>query len=90
MIQNLVFKIKDLIERFAPSKEWYQLSMITLFEFGSEHVSDEILNNYLRVIIEAVESVENEGAAFGHLILEDCLGFLAKPHKSDTMVRLSA
>ena len=52
---NLVNKITDLSERFAPNHEWYIDKMHILFEFGSEFIKDHVMNNYLRSVEENIK-----------------------------------
>ena len=51
----LVLKITALAERFAPNHEWYIDTMCLLFELGSEYLNDEILNNFLKLVVENCE-----------------------------------
>lgn len=48
----LVLKITSLVERYAPNHQWYIEKMCTLFELGSEYLTDEILNNFLKLVVE--------------------------------------
>ena len=38
--KDLVTKIMQLSEKFAPSQEWFICTMNSLFEFGSEYIFD--------------------------------------------------
>lgn len=49
---DLVLKITELAERFSPSHEWYINTMQILFELGSEYLSENILNNFLKLVTE--------------------------------------
>ena len=51
--KDLVNKIMQLSERFAPTQEWFIETMNILFEFGSEFISEEILTNVLKLIDES-------------------------------------
>jgi AP-4 complex subunit epsilon-1 len=50
--QNLVNRICELAERFAPSHQWYIDTMHVLFEFGSEYITLDVLNNYLKLVAD--------------------------------------
>ena len=47
----LVSRITELAERFAPSHQWYLETMELLFELGSEYLSDQVLNNFLKLVV---------------------------------------
>lgn len=42
----------QLCERFSPDQQWFLVTMNQLFEFGSEHISEEILTNVLSLLQE--------------------------------------
>jgi len=52
--KELVNKITQLAERYAPSNEWYIHIMSAVLENGSEHVDSSILNNMLKLIEENI------------------------------------
>lgn len=52
---TLVLKITALAERYAPSHEWYIDTMCLLFELGSEYLNEQILNNFLKLVVENCE-----------------------------------
>ena len=58
---NLVVKITEIAERFSTTHKWYLDTMQILFELGSEYLSEDILNNFLRLVIENYHSHENFG-----------------------------
>lgn len=58
--KDLVNKIMQLSERFANSQEWFIETMNTLFEFGSEYISEEILTNVLKLIDESFRLNQQE------------------------------
>lgn len=47
----LVLKITELCERFSPTHKWYLETMEILFELGSEYLTPNILNNFLRLVV---------------------------------------
>ena len=58
--KDLVNKIMQLSERFAPSQEWFIETMNILFEFGSEFISEEILTNVLKLMDESFRMNQQE------------------------------
>ena len=58
---DLVLKITDLAERFSTTHKWYLDTMQILFELGSEYLSEDILNNFLRLVMENYNSHLNFG-----------------------------
>ena len=58
---NLVIKITELAERFSTTHEWYLDTIQILFELGSEYLSEDILNNFLRLVSENYQSHSNFG-----------------------------
>lgn len=58
---NLVIKITELAERFSTTHEWYLDTIQILFELGSEYLSEDILNNFLRLVSENYQSHQNFG-----------------------------
>jgi AP-4 complex subunit epsilon-1 len=58
---DLVLKITELAERFCTSHNWYIDTMQILFELGSEYLSENILNNFLRLVHENYQSNEEFG-----------------------------
>lgn len=58
---DLVIKITELAERFCTSHNWYINTMQILFELGSQYLSEDILNNFLRLVNESYHNHENFG-----------------------------
>lgn len=83
---NLVNKISDLSETYAPSHEWYIDKMHNLFESGSEFIKENVLNNYLR----AVEENLKENSDFGELIVQTSLDLLGKVTPTDLIAKAVA
>ena len=78
--KNLVNKITSLAERHSPSHEWFVKTMNLVFEYGSENVSSDILNTFLRTLAENFASV---GSSFGEYLISTYLPILSKPSISD-------
>ena len=51
----LVLKVTALVERYAPSHLWYIETMCLLFELGSEYLNEDILNNFLKLVVDNCE-----------------------------------
>lgn len=83
---NLVVKITELAERFSTTHKWYLDTMQILFELGSEYLSEDILNNFLRLVIENYHSHEN----FGKQIVVKMIELLEKIVPTDFVIKAAA
>lgn len=83
---NLVVKITELAERFSTTHKWYLDTMQILFELGSEYLSEDILNNFLRLVIENYHSHEN----FGEQIVVKMIELLEKIVPTDFVIKAAA
>ncbi|KAH3743998.1 AP-4 complex subunit epsilon [Pelomyxa schiedti] len=63
--KDLVLRITQLSERYAPNHQWYLHTMTTLFQVGGSLVKSDIANNLLRLIAEE-GSDGDEGLESGH------------------------
>ena len=52
--RELVTRLMELCERFAPSNEWYLRTMNTIFELGGDLVPPSAAHNLMRLIAEGV------------------------------------
>jgi AP-4 complex subunit epsilon-1 len=50
--QEIVFKITELTEKFAPDSKWYLKTMNEMFEVASDFIKPEIVNNLVKLIDE--------------------------------------
>ena len=50
--KDLVFKINELGEKFAPNKAWYIRTMNKVFEVGGDLITQEITNNFISSVSE--------------------------------------
>lgn len=83
--KDLFGKISQLNENHAPTQEWFIRTANTVFEFGSEFIDNEVLNNYIRLMNENYKENGNE---FGEFIIDIYIDLLEKPNLSDNMVKL--
>lgn len=82
----LVLKINALVERFAPNPQWYIETMCLLFELGSEYLTDEILNNFLKLVMENCD----EDPSFIGDIVEKMKELLNKIVPTDFIIKVSS
>lgn len=59
--QDLVERICQLAERFAPSNIWYVRTVTKVFELGGDLVKPEITHNLLRLLAEGVGEEGEDG-----------------------------
>jgi AP-4 complex subunit epsilon-1 len=79
----LVLKITALVERFAPTHDWYIQTMCLLFELGSEYLTMEVLNNFLKLVMEKCE----EDPGFGEEIMGKMKELLTKVVPTDFIIK---
>jgi hypothetical protein len=48
-------KILRLIEKYAPTQEWFLDNIINLIENASEHINDDILNDIIKLLKELAD-----------------------------------
>lgn len=60
--KDLVFKINELGEKFAPNKAWYIRTMNKVFEVGGDLITQEITNNFISSVSEY--QVHEDGEEF--------------------------
>lgn len=82
----LVLKLNSLVERFAPNPQWYIETMCLLFELGSEYLNEEILNNFLKLVMENCD----EDPSFVGEIIEKMKELLNKIVPTDFIIKISA
>lgn len=78
--KNLVNKITSLADRHSPSNEWFLKTMNLVFEYGSEYISNDILNTFLRTL---TENFATNGLSFGTYLIDNYLKIIKKPNISD-------
>ena len=55
-IKLFIFKkILRLIEKYAPTQEWFLDNIINLIENASEHINDDILNDIIKLLKELAD-----------------------------------
>ena len=58
--KDLVVKINELGEKFAPNKNWYIRTMNKLFEMGGDLVSQDLTNKFIQSIGEYAKQEDGE------------------------------
>jgi AP-4 complex subunit epsilon-1 len=56
-----------------------------VFEYGSEFMDNDVLNNFFKLIIDNFNEI---GFEFGEFIVDIYLEILNKPNQSDNMIKL--
>eukprot|EP00359_Climacostomum_virens_P008216 CAMPEP_0204903846 /NCGR_PEP_ID=MMETSP1397-20131031/4513_1 /ASSEMBLY_ACC=CAM_ASM_000891 /TAXON_ID=49980 /ORGANISM="Climacostomum Climacostomum virens, Strain Stock W-24" /LENGTH=781 /DNA_ID=CAMNT_0052072551 /DNA_START=1123 /DNA_END=3468 /DNA_ORIENTATION=+ len=69
---DLVSKITELAERFAPDNHWYVEIMSETISIAGSQVSKEILNNYIRLLLESAEDEDFKAFAAEHHLERLC------------------
>ena len=82
--KDLVVKIIQISERFAPNQEWYIKTMNTVLEYGSEFVDANSFTNILKLIEENF----NMNESFGVFLIESYKEDLGKPNVSDVLTKV--
>lgn len=75
---NLVGKIAQLAEQYAPSNEWFIQTMNTVFAVGGDMIQPEIPNNFLRLLAEGFDD-EVEDKQLRLYAVNSYLALLEKP-----------
>ncbi|XP_068743856.1 uncharacterized protein [Montipora capricornis] len=84
---DLVDRITELAERYAPDNSWYILTMNEVFELGGPLVREAVSHNLLRLLAEGTddEDADNEIRRFA---VTTYMGLLEKPVLPDILVRV--
>ena len=85
--KDLVSRITQVAERFAPNNQWYILTMTEVFELGGDLVDPEVANNLMRLIAEGVGEDEESDAELRRFVVEQYLGILDKPGMPDILMQ---
>eukprot|EP00455_Lapot_gusevi_P047326 TRINITY_DN637_c0_g3_i4.p1 TRINITY_DN637_c0_g3~~TRINITY_DN637_c0_g3_i4.p1 ORF type:complete len:1210 (-),score=506.44 TRINITY_DN637_c0_g3_i4:151-3717(-) len=91
---ELVSRITQLAERYAPNNAWYIHTMNTVFELGGSIVRAEVAHNMMRLIAEGGSGGSEDGSG-GELdirvyAVEAYLKLLEKPLLSDILLQVIA
>ncbi|XP_035520863.1 AP-4 complex subunit epsilon-1 isoform X1 [Morone saxatilis] len=57
---DLVGKVAELAEKYAPDNEWFIETMNTVFSVGGDMMQPDIPNNFLKLLSEGFDSVEED------------------------------
>ncbi|XP_031715463.1 AP-4 complex subunit epsilon-1 [Anarrhichthys ocellatus] len=57
---DLVGKVAELAEKYAPDNEWFIETMSTVFSVGGDMMQPDIPNSFLKLLSEGVDSVEED------------------------------
>ncbi|XP_037307696.2 AP-4 complex subunit epsilon-1 [Pungitius pungitius] len=57
---DLVGKVAELAEKYAPNNEWFIETMSTVFSVGGDTLQPDIPNSFLKLLSEGFDSVEDD------------------------------
>lgn len=57
---DLVGKVAEIAEKYAPENKWFIETMNTVFSLGGDMIQPDIPNNFLRLLSEGFESEEED------------------------------
>lgn len=57
---DLVGKVAELAEKYAPDNEWFIETMNMVFSLGGDKMQADIPNNFLKLVAEGFDSVEED------------------------------
>lgn len=84
---DLVAKITQLAERFAPDNLWFIQTMNAVFELGGGLVRREVAHNLMRLIAEGTED-EATDQELRLDAVETYVGLLEKPSLPDVLIKI--
>jgi AP-4 complex subunit epsilon-1 len=85
--QELVERITQLAERFAPSNSWYISTMNQLFELGGQFLAEETAHNMMRLIAEGTGEDEDADHELRVQAVTAYLALFEKPYIPDILIR---
>ena len=85
---DLVTRISQAAERFAPSNAWYVTTMVTVFELGGDLVRPEVALNLCRLVAEGGGESEEGDAALRLEAVQTLIGLLDKPALPDLLLQV--
>eukprot|EP00357_Protocruzia_adherens_P036425 CAMPEP_0114990534 /NCGR_PEP_ID=MMETSP0216-20121206/10855_1 /TAXON_ID=223996 /ORGANISM="Protocruzia adherens, Strain Boccale" /LENGTH=968 /DNA_ID=CAMNT_0002353731 /DNA_START=40 /DNA_END=2946 /DNA_ORIENTATION=- len=80
---DLVGKVSQLAERYAPSNEWYIETMNTLFVTAGEYVTHDMSNNLMKLLAEL-----GADANFRNFTIETYMKLIKKAKLSDNFLQI--
>lgn len=83
---ELVNRITQCAERYAPSNAWYIQTMTNVFELGGDLVRPEVAHNLLRLIAEGSGEDEDQDMELRRDAVDTYLDLLERPVLADILV----
>lgn len=83
---ELVSRITQCAERYAPSNAWYIQTMTNVFELGGDLVRPEVAHNLLRLIAEGSGEDEDQDMELRRDAVDTYLDLLERPVLPDILV----
>ncbi|XP_003382933.2 PREDICTED: AP-4 complex subunit epsilon-like [Amphimedon queenslandica] len=85
---DLVSKITQLAERFAPDNSWFISTMNSVFELGGSLVRREVAHNLMRLIAEGTEDEDLDKELRGNAV-SSYIALLSKPQElPDVLIKI--
>ena len=85
---DLVSRITQAAEKYAPSNSWYIQTMTTVFELGGDLVQPEVANNLMRLIAEGSGEDDDADEELRIDAVESFLSLLEKPVLPDILLQV--
>ena len=85
---DLVSRITQAAEKYAPSNSWYIQTMTTVFELGGDLVQPEVANNLMRLIAEGSGEDDEADEELRIDAVESFLSLLEKPVLPDILLQV--
>lgn len=85
--KDLVPRIVQLAERFAPDNQWFLETMITLLEYAGDLVHKDTLNNLLSLIANPDSGDDAADAELRLFAFESFMELLTKPKLADKLIQ---
>jgi len=87
---DLVKRITQLAERFAPGNSWYVSVMIKVFELAGDLVSPEVSNTVMQLVADGSGEDDEKDAALRTATVDSFMSLINKPVLPDQLVQMMA
>ncbi|CAM9423065.1 unnamed protein product, partial [Ectocarpus fasciculatus] len=87
---DLVNRITQCAERFAPSNAWYVSTMVHVFELAGDKVKMSVAQTLMQLVAEGSEEDGEDDAALRREAVENFLCLISKPKLPDVLAQTMA